>query len=444
MKTTNLRLCLIAAAIVVVCTVTRVSTETEKPEAHTGIARMELAQVEAARELGRLANKSVILPDERQMYADAGRTAWRYVEQHYEPATGLVDATSEYPYTTVWDMASTLGALYAGHELKLLDTAGYDRRMRRVLQTLATIDLFDAAAFNKVYSTRTGSMVGRDESPSKRGYGWSATDMGRLLVWLKIVAVHQPQYGDAAAAVVSRLAMSRLVKDGYLWGEDLDTAGVPRLYQEGQIGYEQYAASGFALWGFEPQKAMSLRENGVPIIVMGRTLLADIRGRDRLTSDPIILMGLELGWNQETERLAAELLAAQEERYRITGRVTVVAEDAVSVPPDFFYYYCAYTNNKDFAIDVQNPVAAAEGPRWVSAKAAFAWHVLLPSAYTELALRTVAPARAPNGWSSGVYEVSGKSTGTLNINTAAVILTAALVHATGEPLLSPSLIRGSN
>jgi hypothetical protein len=149
-------------------------------------------------------------------------------------------------------------------------------------------------------------------------------------------------------------------------------------------------------------------------------------------------MGLELGWNRETERLAGELLAAQEERYRKTGRVTIVAEDAVGVPPYYFYYYCAYTNGKHFAVDVQDPRAAVDDPRWVSAKAAFAWHALLPSGYTGLAVRTVAPARTPNGWSSGVYEASGKSTETLNINTAAVILTAVLVHARGKPLLSPS------
>jgi hypothetical protein len=411
---------------------TPLATETKG----AAIKSMESATLDAARELGRLENQALIFPADRQLYAEAGKTAWRYVEQHYQPHTGLVDATMGYPYTTVWDIASSLAALYAGHELKLLNTPEYDIRMRQALQTLRTIDMFDAAAFNKVYSTRTGAMIGRNQRPSKLGYGWSATDLGRLLVWLKIVAVNQPQYRDDAAAVVNRLAMSRLVKDGYLRGEDLDAAGAPRLYQEGQIGYEQYAAQGFALWGFAPQKAMSLRENGVPITVMGKTLLADLRGRDRVTSDPFILMGLELGWNREMAQLAGQLLAVQEERYRKTGRVTLVAEDAVSVAPHFFFYYSAYTNNKDFGIDVQSPVGV-ENPRWVSAKAAFAWHALLPSAYTELALRTVMPARSPNGWSSGVYEASGKSTETLNINTAAVILTAALVHATGEPLLIP-------
>jgi hypothetical protein len=426
------------AALVGLIAVPRLSTEIVKPDAQANVVRMKSAEIEAEREPSRRVDPSLISPEEREMYADAARTAWRYVEQHYQRATGLVDATSDYPYTTVWDLASSLGALYAGHELKLLDSVEYDRRMRRALRTLRTIDLYDAAAFNKVYSTRTGAMIGHDHEPSKHGYGWSATDGGRLLVWLRILAVNQPQYRDDAAAVVSRLAMNRLVKDGYLWGEDRNGSRAPRIYQEGQIGYEQYAARGFALWGFPPHKAMSWRENGIPITVMGRTLLADIRGRDRVTSDPIVLMGLELGWDRETERLAGELLAAQEERHRKTGRVTIVGEDAVGVPPHYFYYYCAYVRDKHFAVDVQDARAVVDDPRWVSTKAAFAWHVLLPSAYTTLALRTVAPARTPNGWSSGVFEASGKSTETFNINTAAVILTAALVHATGKPLLSPS------
>jgi hypothetical protein len=115
--------------------------------------------------------------------------------------------------------------------------------------------------------------------------------------------------------------------------------------------------------------------------------------------------------------------------------VTLTAEDAISRPPYFFYYYCAFANGKAFGLDVQDPRGAVEQPRWVSSKAAFAWHALRPSAYTELALRTVAPARTPAGWGAGVYEGSGGSTGTLNVNTAAVILTSALFQSRGTPLL---------
>jgi uncharacterized protein DUF3131 len=392
----------------------------------------------AAIELRRLANQSLTLPAERQLYADAASAAWQYVDLHYRPSTGLIDATTGYAYTTVWDVAGGLSALYAGHELSLIDTAEYDRRVRRALRTLNDLDLYDGAAFNKVYSTTTGAMIGRDQQPSARGLGWSAVDIGRLLVWMKILAMKQPQYRDDVTAIVGRLAMARIVKGGYLRGEDLTARGESREYQEGQIGYEQYAALGFAAWGFRPRRALRFNENGLPVTVLGRSLMADLRGRDRITSDPFILMGLELGWNREAERLAEEFLAAQQARYLKTGRVTLIGEDAMSEPPHFFFYYSALTNGKDFSIDVQDPRAVVEEPRWVSAKAAFAWHALLPSAYTELALRSVAAARTPGGWASGVYEASGKSTGTLNLNTAGVILVSALVHARGEPVLRPT------
>jgi hypothetical protein len=307
--------------------------------------------------------------------------------------------------------------------------------MRRLLSTLATVKLYDNAAFNKVYSTKTGGIITRGDQSSAHGYGWSAIDIGRLLVWLKIVAVNQPAYAADAEKVVRRLAMDRLVDGGYLRGEDLDHRGAPRRYQEGRLGYEQYAASGFAVWGAHPDKALRLGENSLPLKLMGHDMLADVRGGDRITSDPLILMGLELGWDAEMEKLAAAFLAAEETRYRQTGRVTLTAEDAIGRPPYFFYYYCAFTNGKAFGIDVQDPRGAVEQPRWVSAKAAYAWNVLRPSAYTGLAVRTVAPARTPGGWGAGVFEGSGASTGTLNVNTAAVILTSALYQSRDTPLL---------
>jgi ankyrin repeat protein len=385
------------------------------------------------------ASAAASTPVDQQTYTDAATIAWRYVERNYQPSTGLIDATAGYPFTTVWDIGSDIGALYAGHELKLIDDAEYDRRIRRLLGTIASVKLYDDAAFNKVYSTRSGAMIARGDKPSTRGYGWSAIDIGRLLVWLKVLAVNQPAYAADAGNVVKRLAMNRLVAGGYLRGEDLDHAGAPRQYQEGRLGYEQYAAHGFAAWGAHPDKALRLDENSMPVTIMGQPLLADVRGGDRLTSDPLILMGLEMGWGPQMKSLAAAFLAAQEARYRQTGRVTMTAEDAIGRPPYFFYYYCALTNGKAFALDVQDPHGVVEQPRWLSTKAAFAWDALSPSAYTALAVRAAAPARTAVGWGSGVYEGSGASisstsTGSLNVNTAAVILAAALVHMRGAPI----------
>ena len=140
--------------------------------------------------------------DERQLYLNASRAAWAFVNRNYQPSTGLARAHDTYQYVTLWDVASGLAATYSAHELGLIEDVLYTQRMQRALATLATADLFEGAAFNKSYDSRTGKMIDRRERISSKGYGWSVTDLGRLLVWLRIIAVNQPQFASQATAVV--------------------------------------------------------------------------------------------------------------------------------------------------------------------------------------------------------------------------------------------------
>lgn len=377
--------------------------------------------------------------EDLRRFAEAARVAWRYVDQQYQPATGLINSVANYPYATMWDVASGLGALYSARELGLLPAAEYDRRMRRVLLTLQTMRLFDGIAFSKNYSTRSAEIAGRDSrvGPRERGTGYSALDLGRLLVWLKIIALKHPQYAEDIGIVVSRLDFSRIVESGYLWGMTVNRSGRTSRYVEGRIPYEQYAAHGYALWGHDPEKASRMAENSIPIVVLDEPLVADRRGADHLTSEPVVLAGLEVGWTSEMGSLAYHLLRVQEARYRQTGQVTIVSEDAIPRAPHYFYYYTVNYHGTQFAVTTQTG-AVLTSPRWVSAKAAYAWHALQPTDYTRLAVDAVAAAASPaRGWGSGVYERTGTSTGNENINTAAVILEAALYHARGRPLLAP-------
>ena len=378
--------------------------------------------------------------NDRDVFMNAARTAWTYVDGQYNAQTGLVNSVTNYRYATVWDIGSGLLALYSANQLGLLPDADYDARIRRALQTLAQAQLFENAAFNKNYHTGDGRIAGRNgqEEATKNGYGWSAIDLGRLLLALKIIAVNQPQYAAQAQAVVQRIDFGRTVRGGYLQGEDLGPrSGRARSYQEGRLGYEQYAALGYAAWGHAPEAAMRLG-NTRPITVMGIPLLADTRGGDLLTSEPFVMYGLEVGWSPEVRDLAWRVLAAQEARYRQTGAVTIVNEDALNGPP-YFLYYSVYADGRQF------PVAPPEGappgptPRTVSTKGAYGWHALLPSAYTWLAVQKVEGARTPRGWGAGVFEESGRISGGENVNTAAVILEATLyTRRGGRPLIEGS------
>jgi hypothetical protein len=375
--------------------------------------------------------------EQREFVLGAARSAWSFVRRNYHPATGYVAATELYPYVTMWDVGSILGAYLAARELGFITPDDYRGRVSRVLRSLESARLHDGAAFNRLYAAGSGQMVGRDHKPTRGGHGWSATDLGRLLVWLKIVATHDPDLDASARRIVGRLDIERIVRDGYLRGEELTPRGRRRLFQEGRIGYEQYAAAGFALWGIRAERALDLNANATPVTVLGESVLADRRGDDLLTSEPVVMLGLELGWpSADWERLARGVLAAQAERHRRTGVVTIVSEDAVPRPPAYFYYYLLHHNGDNFVVVTPSHDLVPWNLRWVSAKAAFGWHALFPSAYTWLALQTVKGAESPNvGWSAGVYERSKVRVPSNNLNTAAVILESAAYFMRGCPLV---------
>lgn len=375
--------------------------------------------------------------EQRDVMTAAARTAWAFLRRNYHEATGFVGATDVYPYVTMWDVGSTLAAYLSARELGLITRDDYRGRVARILRSLEAARLHDGAAFNRLYSAASGRMVGRDHQPTTRGHGWSATDLGRLLLWLKIVSTHDRDFEPAARRIVERLDLDRIVRGGYLRGEELTPRGRRRLFQEGRIGYEQYAAAGFALWGIRADSALDLHVNSTPLTVLGQRVLGDRRGDDLLTSEPIVMLGLELGWpSAEWDQLARAVLAAQQERHRQTGLVTIVSEDAVPRPPAYFYYYLLHHNGQDFVVVTPTHQLVPWNLRWVSAKAAFAWHALYPSAYTWLAIQTVKPAESPNaGWSAGVYERSKVRVQSNNLNTAAVILEAAAYAIRGCPFI---------
>jgi hypothetical protein len=380
-------------------------------------------------------------PEEEAVFEESARRAWRYVEGQTQAATGLPNSVIGYPYATIWDVASGLAAIYSARELGIIDEADYDARMGLALRTLGRLRLFDGAAFNKNYQVARGAPAGRNDRdlPARAdGFGWSVVDLGRLLVWLKIVERSDPDHARQAAAIANRLDYDRLISGGYLRGSSVGSGGRLRSYQEGRIGYEQYAAAGLALWDHRAERALNWRANVQEVEVLGIPLLADKRPDAFLTGEPFFLIGMELGWwDPQWKGQAERVVAAQEARYDRTQKLTMASEDALPLAPYFFYYYTLYDAGEAFAVRTIGGGVPRPEPRWVSAKAAFAWYALSPDPYTWQVVQAVAQrASSPEiGWSSGFYEVSGKPTGSQNINTAAVILEAALYRERGEPLV---------
>ncbi|WP_117242170.1 DUF3131 domain-containing protein, partial [Klebsiella pneumoniae] len=96
--------------------------------------------------------------------------------------------------------ASYLAAMTAARELGIIDKAEFDRRMLKFLATLNKLDLFRNELPNKAYNTISGQKVNYQNKPGEIGY--SALDIGRMLIWLKVIKERYPEYSNSIDNVV--------------------------------------------------------------------------------------------------------------------------------------------------------------------------------------------------------------------------------------------------
>lgn len=369
------------------------------------------------------------------------RTAWRYFENNTDPATGLVNSVDKYQATTMWDTASSLLALIAAERLGLVGKKEFDERMSRALASLGKLPLHGQALPNKSYSTSSLAMVDYTGKPAPDGIGWSAIDIARLLVPISTIAWNYPQHAEAAGKVVARWDTRQLVRDGALSGMSVDNSKTTAV-QEGRLGYEQYAAKATALMGVFAPSAMNYERQLAYVDVYGIAVPRDRReaasfgAHNYVLSEPYVLDGLELGWDNISREFAWRVYRAQEERHRRTGQLTAVTEDHIDRAP-YFVYNTVYSDGKTWLTltDTGEEVANA---RSMSVKAAFGWHALYRTPYTTQLVEALATANDPQrGWYAGIYEADKAVNKALTANTNAVVL-ESLSYIVHGRLLGPT------
>ena len=382
------------------------------------------------------------------------RRAWVYFEVNRRPETGLVDAVDRSGETTMWDTGSYLMALIAARRLELIPQTTFDTRLAAALGALKRLPLFDGKLPNKSYSTLSLAMVDAGDQRAKRGIrgmrgmrgmrgvGWSAVDIGRLLVPMSIVVWEYPLHTPAVRAVLARWDLGALVREGRLCGAVLRPDGKVEIRQEGRLGYEQYAAKSFTLMGEDVSGALQsldfvqwVKIDGVQVATDRRASQPD-GARSYVVSEPYVLGGLEYGWDHAGRDLAARVYLAQEARWRRTGLLTAVSEDWIDRPP-YFVYNTVFSDGKAWhALTATG--ADASFDRSLSVKAAFGWDALYRTGYTgSLVLAVQALYDPQRGWFSGLYESDGRPNRAITCDTNAIIL-ESLAYRRGGPLLAGS------
>ena len=355
------------------------------------------------------------------------RTAWRYFENNLQPATGLVNSVENYPSTTMWDTGSYFVALVAAHRLDLIDRPEFDRRLTLALRSLARMPLFDGALPNKVYNTMSLETADYANRQTARGIGWSAIDVGRLLVPFNVIVWNYPEHTALTRPVLARWRTTGLVRDGVMYGAVVDAGGKTVYWQEGRLGYEQYSAKSFGLLGLEAARALRYEEFLQYVPIYGIDVPTDRRrpeeygAHNSVLSEPYILDGLEFGGDAVSREFAYRVYRVQEERFKRTGVLTAVTEDHIDQPP-YFVYNAVFTGRRTWHAITENGADASRF-KTLSVKAVFGWDALYRTAYTARLMERVAPLHDPaRGFWAGLYESTGTPNRALTANTNAVVL----------------------
>lgn len=389
---------------------------------------------------------------EREMRA--ARTAWHYFELYTQESTGLANAVGNYPSTTMWDTASYISGLVSAYELCIIEKPEFDRRIFALLSTFRSIKLFRNELPNKVYNTKTGEQVDYTNKPGEIGY--SGLDIGRFLVWMRILKNRYPYLANSIDAVLLRWDFSHVIdKDGLIQGALIDPETNETTYhQEGRLGYEEYAAKGYALWGFRPVLAhraepfLTASIFGVQVPYDGRDPRV-FHSQNYVVTESYLHDGLELGFDLPQDDSSPDYISSdgwraefadrvykvQERRYEQTGYLTARSEHNVKGAPYFTYdtiFSDGYPWNTVTPRGDYSPDHAA-----IAAKAALGMWSLWDTPYTNLLYEAVIELYDPEkGMYEGLYERGQGKVEIFTANNNGVIL-AAFLHKVQGKILTP-------
>ncbi len=141
----------------------------------------------------------------------------------------------------------------------IISASEFDQKMGTMLQTLATL-AFKKELPNKVYNSQTLIPVNYGQLEKQEEIGWSAIDLGRMAIWLKIVGTKYPQWRSQTEKVWESWDVKRLTRNGQMYGTSV-VKGKEQYNQEGRLGYENYAAYGLKLWGLDVKSALAYQAN---------------------------------------------------------------------------------------------------------------------------------------------------------------------------------------
>lgn len=369
---------------------------------------------------------------------EVARKAWAYFEENWNEETGLVNSVDDFPSVTMWDQAAAMAALVSAYELEIVEEEEFEEKMGQALETLAELPLYNDELPNKVYNAQTLIPVNYGQLDQEEEIGWSAIDLGRLALWLKIIEARYPDFAEEVEAIWDSWDVTRLTQDGQMYGTSV-IDGEEQYNQEGRLGYEDYAAYGLSLWGLDVEEALDSESKAEFVNLYGVGIPYDQRDAETsgannyVLTEPYILDGIETGFEGLPKAYADRILEAQEARYLATDQLTAVTEDNLDREP-YFVYNSLFVNDQPWAT-ITDTGESYNYLTFLSAKASVGLNALYNTDYTQKLYEFVQDnLEADNGWFNGYYLYLDEPNDVLTANNNGVILESILYEKVGQPL----------
>ena len=392
--------------------------------------------------------------------------AWQYFTRTVFPETGLPQGAVGSDTLTMENIAGYLAALTCAKRIGVLEDIDFHKRMTKLVTWLNQMQLNSLGVPNTFYSGRTGQSLNGIGQPGEDGH--SALDLGRLLIWLRIIRNEFPTHAAAVDRAVMRWNFHKLIDaDGLIYGSYYRD-GRLHPFREGRFGSLQYAAKGFALWGFKVDASMSVQDTSLmtinDILLPFDNRYAELFPIQRPHGEPFqigavtttfpLLDGIEFRWeipgsgqngsgwktDLKSEQLARAIYEVQKSRYAKEGLITARAAHNLDRPP-YFVIDSVFAMGEPFAT-MDKAGNSQLKQACVSTGAAFQLWAMFDDKYTDQLMDSVKSLFDQyGGWYAGFYEDGGAPNKAIALNDNAVIL-ESLAFVLGGSLYTPNDVPG--
>ncbi len=371
------------------------------------------------------------------VYDDIANAAWNYFVENTNEKTGLFyDAAMiennkisyRHSKPACWDLASMIFGIVSANKLSLISNEEAENRLMKILNFFNTNELYEEKFPNNFYDIETLRAVEKK--------GSTASDMGRLLLSLKLVKNNYKNLESICDSIVDRWEIP--VYDGAIYG--IDEKG---KHEEINL-YLPYFLNGYTAWGYKVTSLNKLifvshinEHDSVVYIPINKETNKPIDFV--LTPEPNLLTAIEVGYERGYEKITNLLYEAQKNRYLIEGIPTCLSEGSIDKKPWFLYpgITNAAGDNWPVASHVSGLSEDYADLRPFSSKAAIVWSVLMDDYYADM-LRRIAVnnnMKSEFGFTNGIYESDWTENRVMEVNTNAIILESIAYKITGKPLL---------